>query len=270
MPLAKIIIVQNFMSDRPFIIAHRGASAAAPENTVMAFLLAYMQGADGVLADVRMSGDGHLVVMGDEDTKRVSGVTMKVSKTSLEKLRSLDVGRVKTRRGQGQRMPLLEEVLGMIPEEKTIYLNLMMGTEGVDPLVKTLKAFGEVCRRVRVVSADVEMLTAVKAALPNCHTVLQCERRWTQKSESWAPEIDMVVKVAAAVGVEAVSMDVRSLAAEPEVIGILATHGIEAHVWTVNRAPGARRFAKLGVGAIISEYPGHLVASFEKAVLVSV
>lgn len=236
----------------------------------MAFLLAFMQGADGVLADVRMSGDGHLVVVADEDTKRVSGVTLKVSKTSLEKLRSLDVGCVKTRRGQGQRMPLLKEVLEMVPEEKTVCLNLQTGTEGVDPLVKTLKAVGKLSRRVRVVSADVEVLTAVKTALPNCRTILQCERRWVPKSEVWAPEIEMVAKVAAAVGVEAVSMDMRSLAAEPEMIGLLAKHGIEVHVWTVNRAPGARRFAQLGVGAIISDYPGHLVASFDKAVLVSV
>ncbi len=51
------------MSKRPLIIAHRGASAEAPENTLMAFLLAFMQGADAVEADVRMTIDGHLVVV---------------------------------------------------------------------------------------------------------------------------------------------------------------------------------------------------------------
>lgn len=256
------------MFDRPLIIAHRGASAEAPENTVMAFLLAFMQGADGVAADVRMSADGHLVVVRDEDTKRVSGVTLKVSKTPLEKLRSLDVGRVKTRRGQGQRMPLLEEVLAMVPEEKLIYLNLRIGIEGVNSLVKTLIAVGKVSQRVRITSADVGVLTALKRALPDCRTVLHCERRWIQKSDSWFPEIDIIAKVASTVGVEAVSMDARSLAAEPQVMEQLISRGIAAHVWTVNRAPSARRFAKLGVSAINSDYPGHLVASFGNALLV--
>jgi glycerophosphoryl diester phosphodiesterase len=252
----------TLMLSHPLIIAHRGASAEAPENTVMAFLLAFMQGADAVEADLRMTGDGHLVVVHDENTKRVSGVSLKVSKTSLEKLRGLDVGRVKTRRGQGQRMPLLEEVLAMMPPDKLLYLDLKMGEEGVVPLVRVLKAAGEVMGRVRLMSAQVEMLMAVRQALPECGLVLHCERRWTHKSDSWLPEIDMVATVALAVGAEAVSIDSRSLAAEPRMVEALTSRGLKAHVWTVNRAPSARRFLDMGVSAIKTDYPGHLVTSF--------
>jgi len=256
------------MLDRPLIIAHRGASAEAPENTVMAFLLAFMQGADAVEADVRMTGDGHLVVVHDEDTKRVSGVTLKVSKTSLEKLRGLDVGRVKTKKGQGQRMPRLEEVLGMIPDEKLLYLHLKMGPSGLVPLIKVLKASGELINRVRLMSDDVETLMAVKQALPDCGLILHCERRWTQKVDCWLPEIEMVATVALAVGAEAVAIDSRSLTAEPEMVELLMNRGLKLNVWTVNRAPSARRFSDLGVSGIKTDYPGHLVASFAKAMLV--
>lgn len=256
----------NFpMSKSPLIIAHRGASAEAPENTLMAFLLAFMQGADAVEADVRMTGDGHLVVVHDEDTKRVSGVSLKVSKTSLEKLRALDVGRVKTRRGQGQRMPRLEEVLGMMPEEKLLLLHLKIGPEGLVRLIELLKAAGELINRVRLMSAEVEVLMAVKQALPECGLILHCERRWAQKSDQWFPEVDMVMTVALAVGAEVVAIDSRSLAAEPEMVEMMKQRGVKTHVWTVNRAPSARRFSDLGVSGIKTDYPGHLVLSFSKA-----
>ena len=256
----------NFpMSKSPLIIAHRGASAEAPENTLMAFLLAFMQGADAVEADVRMTGDGHLVVVHDEDTKRVSGVSLKVSKTSLEKLRALDVGRVKTRRGQGQRMPRLEEVLGMMPEEKLLLLHLKIGPDGLVRLIELLKAAGELINRVRLMSAEVEVLMAVKQAIPECGLILHCERRWTQKSDLWLPEIDMMMTVALALGAEAVAVDSRSLAAEPEMVEVMKQRGVKTHVWTVNRAPSARRFSDLGVSGIKTDYPGHLVSSFSKA-----
>jgi glycerophosphoryl diester phosphodiesterase len=258
----------NFpMSKSPLIIAHRGASAEAPENTLMAFLLAFMQGADAVEADVRMTGDGHLVVVHDEDTKRVSGVSLKVSKTSLEKLRALDVGRVKTRRGQGQRMPRLEEVLGMMPEEKLLLLHLKIGPDGLVRLIELLKAAGELINRVRLMSAEVEVLMAVKQALPECGLILHCERRWAQKSDQWFPEVDMVMTVALAVGAEVVAIDSRSLAAEPEMVDVMMERGVKTHVWTVNRAPSARRFSDLGVSGIKTDYPGHLVSSLAKAAL---
>jgi glycerophosphoryl diester phosphodiesterase len=255
------------MPERPLIIAHRGASAEAPENTLMAFLLAFMQGADAVEADVRMTGDGHLVVVHDEDTKRVSGVSLKVSKTSLEKLRALDVGRVKTRRGQGQRMPRLEEVLSMMPDEKLLHLHLKVGPDGLTRLIELLNAAGELVKRVRLMSGEVEVLMMLKEALPDCGLILYCERRWTQKSDIWLPEVDMVMTVALAVGVEAVAIDSRSLAAEPEVVGAMMKRGVKTHVWTVNRAPSARRFSDLGVSGIKTDYPGHLVSSFAKAAL---
>lgn len=265
---AVTLLRPNFpMSKRPLIIAHRGASAEAPENTLVAFLLAFMQGADAVEADVRMTSDGHLVVVHDEDTKRVSGVSLKVSKTSLEKLRGLDVGRVKTKKGQGQRMPRLEEVLDMMPEEKLLLLHLKIGPDGLVRLIELLKAAGELINRVRLMSAEVEVLMAMKQALPECGLILLCERRWTQKSDVWLPEIEVMMTVALAMGAEVVAIDSRSLAAEPEMVNVMMERGVKTHVWTVNRAPSARRFSDLGVSGIKTDYPGHLVSSFAKAAL---
>ncbi|MCU0793549.1 MAG: hypothetical protein MUE42_12030 [Opitutaceae bacterium] len=75
----------------PRIIAHRGASFDAPENTVAALRLGFAQGADAGECDVRMTADGHAVLMHDADTRRTTGVARLVEATSLAELRALGV-----------------------------------------------------------------------------------------------------------------------------------------------------------------------------------
>src|SRR6056300_610029 len=80
---------------KPLIVAHRGASYDAPENTLPAFELAWKQGADAVEGDFLLTGDGKIVCFHDKDTKRLTGQKMDISKTSFADLQKLDVGKWK-------------------------------------------------------------------------------------------------------------------------------------------------------------------------------
>lgn len=73
------------------IVAHRGASKEAPENTIPAFTLAWKQGADAVEGDFHLTADGYIVCIHDKDTKRVADRKLVVAESSLEDLRKLDV-----------------------------------------------------------------------------------------------------------------------------------------------------------------------------------
>lgn len=75
------------LSAEPFIVAHRGASHDAPENTLAAFELAWEQGADAIEGDFHLTQDGHIVCLHDKDTKRTAGKKLVVGKSSLEELR---------------------------------------------------------------------------------------------------------------------------------------------------------------------------------------
>src|SRR5207248_7161667 len=89
------------------VIAHRGASARAPENTLSAFRLALTEGADGVELDARLTADNTVVVMHDDDVSRVSSGKGRISEMSFEQLRSVLVG-------GSERVPLLSEVLDLV------------------------------------------------------------------------------------------------------------------------------------------------------------
>src|SRR5512147_1098251 len=100
---------------RPLVLGHRGASAAAPENTLAAFRLAMEQGADGVELDVHRCATGEVVVIHDEDARRTAGADLRVAASPLAALRALDAGGWRGERFQGERIPLLAEVLEALP-----------------------------------------------------------------------------------------------------------------------------------------------------------
>lgn len=97
----------------PWIIAHRGASAHAPENTMSAFDLAIRQKADGLEFDVWKCGSGEVVVTHNRNIQALSGKSGDLQKMSLKQLRRLDFGRHKDQKFRGERIPTLAEVLDL-------------------------------------------------------------------------------------------------------------------------------------------------------------
>src|SRR5512138_2694544 len=94
----------------PAIIAHRGASAHAPENTLSAFRLALEQGADGIELDAKLSADGHVIVIHDQTIKRTTGQPGIVRQMTLRQLKSMDAGSFFDSAYAGEQIPTLAEV----------------------------------------------------------------------------------------------------------------------------------------------------------------
>ena len=95
----------------PEIVAHRGASHDAPENTLASVNLAWKRKAPSVEIDVYLSRDKRVVVYHDKTTKRIGGRDREVKDQTLEELRQLDVGSWKSPKYKGEQVPTLEEVL---------------------------------------------------------------------------------------------------------------------------------------------------------------
>jgi glycerophosphoryl diester phosphodiesterase len=110
---------------RPFVIAHRGAALLAPENTIAAFDASSRANVDAIELDVRLTRDGHLVVIHDATVDRTTNGAGSVKSLTLEQIRRLDAGyRFSTDngasypyRGKGLNIPTLEEVLSRFPTQ---------------------------------------------------------------------------------------------------------------------------------------------------------
>ena len=96
------------------IIAHRGASGSAPENTLSAFVKAVEAGADMIELDVHQTKDGVVVCIHDEDLSRTTSGNGKVNKFTFNELQSFDAGIKFNEKFKGEKIPSLEEVLEQI------------------------------------------------------------------------------------------------------------------------------------------------------------
>jgi glycerophosphoryl diester phosphodiesterase len=124
----------------PVNLAHRGASALAPENTLEAFRMAVEAGAGGLELDVHLTRDGHVVVIHDATVERTTDGTGAVAEMTLDGLRAFDAGHNfspdggRTRPYHGQRVPTLAEVLQEFPGI-SVNIDMKEGRPGIEAAV---------------------------------------------------------------------------------------------------------------------------------------
>jgi len=254
----------------PLIIAHRGASALAPENTLAAFRRAIDDGADGVEFDVRLSKDGVPVVIHDSTLGRTAGVKKRVVDLTAEQLSRLDAGSwfnaahpAKARsefasEGISSLRTVLETVGGAAGP---IYIEIKCEAErDVWPLVDA------VCReiersplldRIILKSFRLGVIPQVRAALPGVRT-----------AALFAPQVmrllrkeKYLINIAQELGADHLSVH-RSLASR-KLVKKAAKRGMPVTVWTVNTTRWIPRAAKRGLYAVITNDPSKLIAHRE-------
>jgi glycerophosphoryl diester phosphodiesterase len=109
---------------RPIILAHRGDKLHAPENTLPAFEQAIQKGADGIELDVKLTADGHVVVIHDSKVERTTDGRGHVASLTLEAIRKLDAGKWFDEKFSGAKIPLLEEAFEVVGKDKLINIEL--------------------------------------------------------------------------------------------------------------------------------------------------
>ena len=130
------------MAGTPLVVAHRGASKDAPENTLPAFELAWDRGADAIEGDFYLTADGCIVCIHDKDTERVAGIKQTIKESSFEDLRKLDVGLWKAEEFSETRIPSVDEVLDTVPDGGKIYIEIKCGVEIVPKILDAVKQSG--------------------------------------------------------------------------------------------------------------------------------
>ena len=147
------------------IVAHRGASHDAPENTLAAHTLAWAQGADLVETDVHLTRDGELIVCHDTTTQRTTGQPGVIVQLTLAELRALDAGTWKDPRFRGERLPTLDEQLTRIPAGKRMLVELKVGPEVVPALARSLARCGVTPATVTLISFNAATLREIRRVL---------------------------------------------------------------------------------------------------------
>lgn len=237
----------------PLLVAHRGASHAAPENTISSFKLAFEEGADGIEGDFYLTPDGQVVCIHDKDTKRVSGTKLVVEETPWTELSKLDVGSWKDPRYKGEHMPLLGDVLDMLPEGKMFYLEIKDGVEIVEPLRRILEEKKADPKRVFLISFNSAVVAACREKIPQfqAHLISALDKAdQPGKADGYFAELERT-------GAQGLQFQATAAIEPAWLAKVKATNRFLA-AWTVDDVEIARRMISLGVDSLTTNRPGDL------------
>lgn len=237
------------------IVAHRGASKAAPENTIPAFQEAWQQGADAIEGDFHLSKDGVIVCVHDANIRRYTGKNLQVRNLTLKQLKTFDFGKWHDPKFTGTTIPTLQEVLTTIPAGKKIYIEIKSDATLVPILLKQLKASELATDQFVIISFHAEVIKAVEQARPELKTFWLTSFK-KDDNGTQTPSTQTILSTLHRLGTDGVSTHYDG--ATPARVKALKQAGYEYHVWTVDHIDLAQRLLKAGVQSITTNIPGKL------------
>lgn len=220
----------------PLVASHRGSVSDAPENTLAAFRWAVAAGADLIEADLRVTRDGHFVVIHDKGVERTTNGRGQVRDLALADLKGLDAG-------DGETIPTLAEALDFIRESDTRLLLDVKDSISVDStLLMAVIEQHALVDRVVVGSRSIELVTALKGMNPALKMIAMVPG---------PAEIDAYL----ALRVDAVRLWARWLQSDPELVPDLRANGTEIWV-TAGNLKGRKLQSVLEVAdGVITNHP---------------
>jgi glycerophosphoryl diester phosphodiesterase len=235
------------------VIAHRGASGHAPENTLAAFRRAVAMGATFIETDLQLSRDARFVAIHDETVNRTTNARGKVHDLTLAELRRLDAGSWFGSEYAGERIPTLEEILEFSKKNDVVfYLELKPSGSwgGEHALVGALRESGEIPRTI-VISFDAAIVENLRRIEPTLMTGLLYDG-----------QIEKPIEKTVEVGAR--QLAVRGDLVTPVLLAEARKKDLQVVCWTVNQPAHMRLLIDAGVDGIMSDYPDRLVAAKKK------
>jgi glycerophosphoryl diester phosphodiesterase len=245
------------------VVAHRGSSGAAPENTLAAVELAITQRADVIENDIQRTADGELVIVHDTTLARTTNVEevfpdrapWNIRDFTLAEIKQLDAGSWFAPEFAGERVPTLEEWVRAVGRNAGMLLEvkepqLYPGIEGdIDKELRSLPVFTWALRHDKV-------------------AVQSFNHEWLRSYDQLAVDVPVGLLFAGGPPSEAQLVDAATWAdqANPALgdmteatVDQIHSYGLETHVWTVNGGQDMRRAINWGVDGVITNYPQVLV-----------
>jgi glycerophosphoryl diester phosphodiesterase len=225
------------------IIAHRGYSAEAPENTLAAFNLAFDVPSDGIELDVYLTKDKKIVVMHDATTARTGDRDLVVVDSSFEELRKLDVGAWKGEKWAGERISELSEVFACVPVGKEIVIELKSGPEIIPELGEYIRNSGKREEEIVIISFN-DSVFAAKKLFPNIRALPLYGN---------TDDIAEIINKAVESGMDGLDLGWQGLTAEK--VRLVKDAGLELYVWTVDDVEVACQMKEYGVDGLTTNNP---------------
>jgi glycerophosphoryl diester phosphodiesterase len=237
-------------SENLLVVGHRGNAGQAPENTLVSYREAREAGADLAECDVRLTRDGHLVLLHDATLDRTTDGTGPLADHTLAELGALDAGGWKAPAYAGERIPTLEALLRQHAEDGLPIVVEVKEHAATLPTVRAVHAGGGVRRSV-VISFDIEVCRLVRETEQGLPCLLLASNLPSDKRER-ADFLDKLIRR----GVY--GLDALASTLDADFVRSAHLRGLSVWCWTVDEAAEWERLLSIGVDAITTNVPGEL------------
>jgi glycerophosphoryl diester phosphodiesterase len=250
-----------FAATRPRAMAHRGASAEYPENTMPAFRAAVETGVEYIELDVHCTSDGEVVVFHDDGLSRIASDERLIREMTMAELDavdaaynfSLDGGR-RPFRGQGIGVPRLAEVLKSWPTLRFVIEFKPRDSIIADTTLEVVRQTG-MERRVLFASEHMLPIVRIRELAPQCPTNLPAA-----EIAAFVQGLGLGSQPDAVGDALQIPPEHQGLKlATPELVDAAHQKGLEVHVWTINDQAQMAEMLALGVDGIITDHPTRLL-----------
>jgi glycerophosphoryl diester phosphodiesterase len=238
------------------IIAHRGASQEAPENTAPAVHLAWLEKADGVEIDVRMTADGKVVLLHDSSTARTTRAALEVAEQTWDAIRLLDAGSWKSPRYRLTPIPLLRDILKMVPSGRQLWIEIKCGEEIIPALQRDLDVQRLPPQSVGFLGFSAHLMGQVKRAFPKHPVFLNVEARGRIGApQPWTA--GGMVDTARKYMLDGLSVGLSD-AVDERFIAHIRGEGLGLMAWVADDEHVALRLARAGLPALMTNRPAYI------------
>ncbi len=235
------------------IIAHRGFSARAPENTLGSFELAWKHRTDACELDVYLTADGKTAVIHDKDTKRTSGVSLDVAKAKQADLTVLNAGSWKGKEWANEKIPTLEQALATMPKGKQrFFIEIKCGAEIVPELKRILEPMKDRAAQLVIIAFNRAAAAESKKAM----SWLKVYRLAAGKTKDKQPtDLTQLIADTKADKLDGLDLGSADFPWNEAMVKQIREADFRLYVWTVNKPADALRFAQLGVDGVTTDDP---------------
>lgn len=241
------------------LIAHRGMSEIAPENTPAAYNEAVKRGFS-FECDVYKTKDDRVFSFHDPDLKRITGIAKRCADCTWDEVKNLDVGSWKGEKWKDQRPSSLEDILALARDGRLIEIDVKSGPEIVPVIKKIVEAQTNATpRNIVFASARVKTIRAFREQMPgfSAWIGITCRRGWGRK---YPPRpVEEAIEIARSSKADGIALQFDSKLITAEYIKALKDAGYVVNVWTVDSPEAARLAAARGADTVTSNRPNKLL-----------
>lgn len=242
------------MQNKEFlIIAHRGESYDAPENTLASINLAWKRDADAVEIDVQLTKDEKIVLIHDKTTLRTGGKYKRIASNNYNELLKIDVGKFKNTKWKNERIPLLNEVIDTIPKNKILFIEIKSNKRIIKPLQNLIVQKNINPAQIKFIGFNIITMKVLKVKFPEIGSY------WIVEGKNYKTKDHLKETITKCKSAELDGLNVQARKyLNNDVIYSVKNSGLKIYTWTVDDPERAKQLYLDGIDGITTNRAGWL------------